>query len=416
MTTRGLLVLCFGLLPLSGVYADESLGDSSQNLARPLSYRFGQEFLIDSNILRLPDGQPVPLAYLGKGRGDTVYRTYGGISYANIIANQNLQVDLNLEIRQYANFSSLSRNSIGLSGSIGGDLDRAWYYDVSLTASDTAGDFVNQNGLDANTLRSLGVSTRLGYRFTPTWSTYGVLRASQRINSAQSLSSADTSQNSLEVGLRFDPGSGINAELGLSHRNVDYTNRQTFDALGNRLPLRVSNSFTSDQIVGRVNYQPTGQSKLTGSVGLGSTRLDELTQRNASSFLFGFDYRYVFSGLAEMGVQVSRDLAGDALSFSSPVIGTRVGVDATWRPTGRLALTGELKTNSRRFSSDPSVVLGTNILNADKVLTTSLVAQYEFSRTIRMVGGFTRQSRESDSKNFVFTSNAISLGIVVNLD
>jgi hypothetical protein len=416
MTTRGLLVLCIGLLPLSGVYANESLGDSSQNLARPLTYRLGQEFLIDSNILRLPDGQPVPLAYLGKGRGDTIYRTYGGISYANIIANQNLQLDLNLEIRQYANFSSLSRNSMGLSGSIGGDLDRAWYYEASITASDTAGDFVNQNGLDANTLRNLGVSARLGYRFTPTWSTYGVLRAGRRVNSAQSLSSADTSQNSLEFGLRFDSGGRINAELGLSHRGVDYLNPQTFDALGNRLPLRVSNSFTSDQIVGRVNYQPTGQSKLTGSIGLGSTRFDELTQRNASNFLFGFDYRYVFSGLAEMGVQISRDLAGDAFSFSSPVIATKIGIDATWRPSGRLALTGELKTNSRSFSSDPSVVLGANVLNSDKVLTTSLTAQYEFSRTIRMVAGFNRQSRQSDSKNFVFTSNAINLGIVVSLD
>jgi hypothetical protein len=389
---------------------------TSQSLGRPLSFRIGQEILVDSNVLRLPAGQAVPLFYGGNQRSDVISRTFGGITYSNIVANQNLRLDLSAEIRQYSHFSSLNRDSYGLSAGVGGDINRAWYYLIDLSASSLAGDFINQLGLEPNALRNLGLSGRIGYRFTPSWSTYLSLSDSRRTNSALTLITSDTSQNSTEVGLRFEPESAISAEIGLAHRNVSYPNRQRFDAFGNPLPLTVSNSFHSDQLIGRITYRPTSQSSFSGNIGIGATRFDELTQRNASSFLFGFNYRWVFSDLAEVGAQFSRDLASDAVSFSSPVLTTRLGADAIWKPTGRLSVTGQINTSTRRFTADPGLSVGNNGLVGDKFLSVGILTQYEISRAIRLNAGINHQSRSADIKAFSSSTNIFNIGMTVNLD
>jgi Putative beta-barrel porin 2 len=416
MSFRTLLAVCTALLAMAQAKGQDLLEATSQSLGRPLSYRIGQELLIDSNVLRLPTELPIPASYKSRQRGDTISRTFGGLSYRNLIANQSVGVDLNAEVLTYSHFSSLNRSTIGLNSNLSGDFNRAWYYQFGLIAADSAGDFVNQSGFEANVVRNFGASSRLGLRFTPTWSSYLALSKNRRTNSARTLSSADSSQSTVELGLRFQPESGIDAEIGVSNRVVEFANRQTVDALGNPLSGNVSNSFQSDQLTGRINYRPSAQSRFAGSIGLGNTRFDELLQRNTSSILFGIDYRHTFSDLAEIGVQYAKDLAGDASSFSSPVVSTRLGLDATWRPTGRLSLTGQVKTNSRHFTFDPGVVSGANGLKEDKISSVSLIAQHELTRTVRLNAGFTQQARSSDTKNTSFKSTIFNVGVTINLD
>jgi hypothetical protein len=416
MFSKALVTVCLGFFAVSQANSQDLQDATSQSLGRPLSYRMGQELLIDSNVLRLPTELPIPASYKSTHRGDTISRTFGGVSYRNLIANQNLSVDLNAEFLTYSRFSSLDRSTFGLNANLGGDFDRAWYYQIGLISADSAGDFANQSGFEPNVVRNLGASSRLGFRFTPTWSTYLALSANRRTNSARTLLSADSSQSSEELGLRFEPESGIDAEIGISHRDVEFTNRQTVDALGNPLFGNISNSFQSDQLTGRVSYRPSSKSSFAGSIGLGNTRFDELKQRNTSNTLFSLDYRHNFSDLAEVGFQYSRDLAGDASSFSSPVVSTRLGVDAIWRPTGRLSLTGQVKTNARRFTFDPAVATGTNGLTEDKITSVSLIAQHELTRTVRVNAGLTQHERRSDTRSVSFTSTTFTIGVTIKLD
>jgi Putative beta-barrel porin 2 len=397
--------------------AEEPSEVSNEALGRPLTYRIGQELLIDSNVFRLPDGQTSNAAFGGGQRNDVISRTFGGVSYSNLVANQTIRLDLNVEVRRYSNFSSLNRNTFGFVGNIGGDLNRAWYYDIGLNASSIAGDFVNQIGFEANVLRSLGGSGRLGFRFTPAWSTYIELTNTERTNSAQSLAAANTEQIGTELGVRFEPGTALSTEVGFSQRKVAYPIRQTVNLFGNPLPSSVNNSFQSDQLVARLSYKPTGQSGFTGSIGVGRTSFDELTQRNARSILMGVDYRFVLSDMTEVGFQFARDFGAGVLSFSSPVLSTRYGVNAIWRPTGRLSFTGQLSTNNRRFTADPGVAIGsTATLTKDELRTIGVSAVYEISRAVRLNGGVNYQSRNADVKSFSFNGSVISLGMTVNFD
>jgi Putative beta-barrel porin 2 len=413
---KALIAGVFSLIPLMA--AGEELPEiSNETLGRPLTYRIGQEILIDSNVLRLPDGQTANASLGGNQRNDVISRTYGGITYNNLLANQTVRLDLSADLRRYSSFSSLNRNTFGFVGSLGGDLNRAWYYDLSLNSSSIAGDFVNQTGFESNLVRSLGWRGRLGFRFTPTWSTYIDLTNTDRTNSAPTLAASNTEQSSTELGVRFDPGSALSTDLGLSRRKVDYPNRQTLNFLGNPLPASVNNSFQSDQLIARVNYKPTGRSVFSGNIGIGRTSFDELTQRDARSVLLDVNYRFILSGLAELGLQFARDFGTGTLSFSSPVLSTRFGVNAIWRPTGRLSLVSQISVNNRRFNADPSFAIGAaGTLSKDQLRSIGVTATYDLSHAVRLNGGVNYQSRNADVKNFSFNGSVISVGMTVNFD
>jgi hypothetical protein len=416
MKAKALLALTGGLITWGSALSQELQDYSAVAANRPLTYRAGQEIIFDSNAIRLAGGQAPPAVYGVRDRSDTISRTFAGFTYNDAVASQNLRVDLNVDARVYSNFSALSRNTYSLIGSLSGNIDRAWYYGVGLNVSSSAGDFANQFGFEPNATRSIGFDARVGYRFSPTWSIYLSQSATDRTNSAVSLSGADTSQDATEIGLRFEPGSAINAEIGVSNRAVKFPNRQRFDSLGNPLTLPVSNSFQADQLVARVSYAPTAQSSSTGNVGFGNTRFDELTQRNSNNVLFGLDYRYAFSNVTEFGIQYARDLGGGALAFTSPVLSNRFGVRATWKPTGKISLTGDVSTTNRRFTSDPSTLTTTNSLRADTLRTVSLIGQYEMSRAVRFNAGFSTQTRSANLSNFSFSGRLLTVGITINLD
>jgi Putative beta-barrel porin 2 len=416
MKTKALLALTGGLMTWGITLAQELQDFAAVAASRPLTYRAGQEFILDSNVLRLANGQPPPASYGSGDRGDTISRTYVGFTYSNVIANQNVKLDFNLDTRKHSNFSSLDRNTYGLVGSVGGNFDRSWYYSAGLDLSNSAGDFINQIGFEPNAVRGFGFNTRVGYRFTPTWSVYVAQNEANRTNSATSLRSADTDQSTVELGLRFEPGSAMNAEIGFSQRTVKFPNRQRFDALGNPLPLTISNNFQADQLIARVSYAPTAQSSFSGNLGFGNTRFDELTQRNSNNVLFGVDYRYAFSDVANFGVQFARDLGSSSSSFTSPVLSTRFGIRANWNPTGKVMVTGDVTTNNRRFTSDPSNFTTTNSLKEDRLRSMGIAAQYTLARTLNINLGISRQTRSANLSNFSYSGTLLNLGATMSFD
>lgn len=392
----------------------------ADDLTRPLTYSLSQSFVRDSNVFRLGDNVAVPanpvIGPQGGPRGDTIGRTSVGINFNNTTGTQVVTLGANLDFTRYQRYSYLNRNGYGISGAWQADLDSAWYASANLSSAKANTEFLNQFGLASNSATTSTLGGKVGYRFTPTWSVFSGLTAIKIGNSAGVSQAANTSQRLLEAGAKYDPGTGLNGELLLQRRSLDYANRQIFDAFGNTLPSSVDNSFNATQLMARASYQATGQSSFTGQIGYSNQRFNTLTQRDSSGLLFGVTYRYLYSDTFNVGLRLNRDIAGDQSSFSSPVQSTRAGFDASWKATGRITVLGSFDADRRKFSADPGVILGTNNLSADRSKTLALNARYELFRTVNLTAGLQRVSRSANVASIPFSSNIASLAVDFRFD
>jgi hypothetical protein len=413
---RNFGIFSCGITLAAGAWSQEAATGTPEVAARPLQYRFGQDFSSDSNVLRLTNGLAPSGAYLGKGRSDNISRTYGGISYNNNIGTQSIAIDAGLEFRKYQSYTNLDGTNYRLSANWQGDLDRAWYSSVGASISALTNDFTNQYGRDVNINRSIGFNGRLGYRLTPTWSIFSALNSNIRTNSANSLASSNVTSNGVEVGGRYEPGGALSGEFLFARRSVRFPNFQTTNQFGVALVNPVDNGYSATQVIARTSYKATGQSSFTGNVGFSSSRFNTLKQRDNTGLLFGLAYRYTYSEALTLGTNVSRDIAGEQLSFSSPVLSTRFGLDAAWRATSRVTISSAYESASRKFNADPSVVLGGSQLSSDRLETMSVNARYELLRTVNLNLGFSRSARYAAVSNIPYSGTIAMLGVAVNLD
>jgi hypothetical protein len=381
---------------------------------RPLSISFGQTISQDSNVFRLPNTATVPATYGSSSKSDIISRTYGAVSYDNIISKQQIQLRADLDFRSYTTYSQLNRNIYGLSAAWSGNIDRSIYGAANIGYNSAATEFFDQTGLSNNKIKTQQLGATVGYRFTPTWSAFTRFDLVKRENSASSLQTGNIESSSFELGARFEPASGFSGELTARKRAVDFPNPQTLLISG--VLNSFSNSFTSDQIVARVNYAPNDISSFSGQLGATKLNFDQLTQRNTSGYLANFKYNYRFSDALNLSATLSKDVANDAVSFSSPITVTRLGLDANWRPTGRIAVEAGHYNTKRDFSSDPSVIAGINLLKSDRIQSTNLTGRYELLRTVFLTAGLTRQSRSAPVASAVFNNTLITFGVDVRLD
>jgi Putative beta-barrel porin 2 len=405
------LTLGFAVL----VHASTASTASAQEAeTRPLVFTAGQTFLFDNNIFRLNDAAAVPAAYGSTSRSDRISSTYGAISYDNTISKQEISARLDLNMLRYSAHAALNRNTYSALASWKGDIDRAWFAGANVGLSSTATDFFNQTGFSPNEVRGTQFGATLGYRFTPAWSAVSRLDLNNRVNSAAALSSADSRSTGFELGARYDAGAGLSGELVARRRQINFPNPQLIVQGGTTQAF--SNSYHSNQLVARVNYQANGVSSFSGQFGLTRLGFDQLTQRNNSGYLLGLSYRYSHSDALNFNANLSRDVTNDVVSFSSPVTATNLAVEANWRPTGRITIKASQSFTQRKFNSDPNVVFGLSALDADRLSATSISARYEVMRTVFLNGGFTRQSRDAAVTGIAYSGNVISLGVELRLD
>jgi Putative beta-barrel porin 2 len=381
---------------------------------RPLSFSLGQAISHDSNVFRLSSAGVVPAAYGNTTKSDIISRTYGAISYDNVISKQEIHLRAELDFRRYSTYSQLNRNSYGISASWKGDIDRAIYGAANVGLNSTATEFYDQTGLTTNQIRTDQIGATVGYRFTPSWSAFTRFELVDRRNSSGPLQTGNIDSRAYEVGGRFEPSSGVSGELVLRKRTVDFPNPQTVLIAG--VPSSFSNSFNSDQFIARLNYNPNNISSFSGQIGTTKLSFDQLTQRNSSGYLANIRYSYNYSNALGFGAVVSRDVANDSVSFASPIAVTRLNGEINWRPTARIAVTANGSVTKRNFSSDPSVIAGVNPLTSDRIQAAGVSARYELLRTVFLTASLTRQSRSAPVPSAVFNSTMASIGVDFKVD
>ena len=382
---------------------------SAQSLERPLALTARQSFTHDSNVFQLSSSSAVPSIYGTSKKSDFISTTAVGLSYGNSFGTQNFSLSGDLSRVQYASLDQLNRTTYQVAGRLDGDLSPIFYYGLNAGSSRLGTLFANQTGFAPNLVTSQNVGANLGFRFNPTWSTFVGIDRISRENSAVGLLSSDTKILGREIGLRYQPQSGIDVSAVARNVSNSFGAAQTFDSLGNPLPVGVSNNNDQRQIFLRVSYQPTAISSVTTEIGRSSVNYDSFAQRNSSGLLLRTSYNYSLSDAWSLSGRLTRDTSVAGAAFASNVINTGVGVAANWKATARTSFRANYDVSQRDFKDDPSVILGSGIRRKDTLSSVGVGATYELLRTVNVNLNLARNSRSSNVAAFQSNSNTVML-------
>jgi Putative beta-barrel porin 2 len=383
----------------------------AQGQERPLTLTARQTLSLDSNVLQLPVGASPPASYGTGKRGDLISNTSVSGGYVNSFGTQNVSATADLGLVRYANLGRLNRNTYSLGGSLNGDLTPMLYSSFNLSTSRIGTSFANQFSLEPNLTTTLQVGGQLGFRFNPTWSVFGGLDQIKRDNSAVQLASADSRLSGKEVGIRYQPQSGLDGSAVWRQVDAKFPNAQTRDFFGNLLPSAVNNGYQQNQALLRLSYQPNGISSFNGEVGVSSLDYATLSQRNSNGVLLKVNYNYLVSDAWSLTARVGRDSTVVASAFASSVQDTSAGVSASWKPTGRIIVRGNLDLSKRNFNADAGVALGVTANRRDSYLIYGVGGTYELLRNLNLTANLSRYDRSSSISNFSSTGSTVLVGL-----
>jgi hypothetical protein len=386
-----------------------SSGTAAQSLERPLTLTARQSFAHDSNVFQLNSSSPPPAIYGTSKKGDSISTTSLGLAYGNSFGTQNFSLSTDVSRVQYANLDQLNRTIYQLAGRLDGDLSPVFYHGLNVGSSRLGTLFANQSGFSPNLVASQNVGLTLGFRFNPTWSTFVGVDRTNRENSALGFQASDTKIAGKEIGLRYQPQSGIDVSGVIRNVSNSFSAAQIFDSLGNPLPIAVSNNNDQRQFFMRVNYQPNAISSLTTEIGRSSVSYDSLAQRNSSGLLLRTTYNYALSEAWNLSAKLARDTSVAGSAFASNIINTNVGVAANWKATARTSFRVNYDFSRRDFKDDPSVVLGSGVRRKDSLSTFGMGTSYELLRTVNLNMVFAHNSRLSNIAAFQSNSNTLTL-------
>jgi Putative beta-barrel porin 2 len=383
----------------------------AQGQERPLSLSAKQTLSFDSNALQLPSGVSPPASYGTGKRSDIISNTSVSGGYVNSFGTQNLSANADLGLVRYANLGRLDRNTYALGASLNGDLGPAIYSNANLLTSRIGTVFANQFGVDPNLTTTFQLGGQLGYRFSPTWSVFGGLDQIKRDNSAAQLAASDSRSTGKEVGVRYQPQSGLDGSLVWRRVDFKFPTAQSQDFFGNLLPSSVNNGYQQNQALLRLSYQPNGIGSLIGEVGVSSLDYEALPQRNSNGLLLKVSYNYMVSDAWNLSALLGRDSTVVASAFSSSVQDTNAGFSANWKPTGRIGVRANLDLSKRNFNADAGVALGVTSNRKDTYLTYGLGGSYELLRNLNLTMNLTRYDRSSNISNFSSAGSTAMIGL-----
>ncbi|MEZ5658995.1 MAG: outer membrane beta-barrel protein [Burkholderiaceae bacterium] len=389
----------------------------SQALAQPeqvedvLTFNAGVEMTRDDNIFRLDAGiDPTP-TYGKSSRSDTVVSGVFGVKFDRDISLQRITVSGEVRPVKYLEYSRF--DNIGYTGLANWNwaIGRPWFGTLGLSLDQRMSDFTDAQQSDKNLQRINRFYVTAGMRLTPSWAVVVGADTTSLSNSTAAQRASDYDFNSVEAGARFAPGTGTELEFVFRSTDGKYPNRQVVDAVGGVLAVAggVDNSFTQQELLARMQVQPSLDTKMTGSVGLTKRSFDNLSQRDFSGPTARLSLDWRPGGAFFMGVDLIRAIYSEELLTSNYVEVTQLRLRPSFRLTGKLTLNGIASIEKRSYAGDPGFVTSNNAVRDDDLSTYGVGLTWDYARNIQFGAFMRREERSSNYANLDFTANLFGL-------
>ncbi|MFO1318338.1 MAG: XrtB/PEP-CTERM-associated polysaccharide biosynthesis outer membrane protein EpsL [Burkholderiales bacterium] len=199
-------------------------------------------------------------------------------------------------------------------------------------------------------------------KMTADWKLRGALRYNNIDNSLSRFNSQDRQEWVAEAGSRYY-SKGSDDYLGLNFRYVDgrFPNREVVNT------STVDNGFHQYTLEGQVDYQYTGLTRISGSLGYTTRQQRQLSQRNFSGITGRLTGTYALSSKTSLTGAVFREIGSWEDITANYIVTTGLSLGVSQGLTEKLSAQLSASARHRSFQGDPLAVASVLPKRADRL-------------------------------------------------
>jgi len=333
-------------------------------------------FAHDSNLYRLPDGDPTQFGIAPSNKSDTTRIMGVGLKIDKPISRQRLIADINF------NETTYDKNTI--LDFVGGNARLAWLWQVGNHWSGEAsfrrtralggfGDFRQslQDLIDTDTL-----TVTAGYQIHPRWRVLGELTEIESTHSAVPRQALDYSSQTAGLTLTYRTPADNSIGLQVRRTEGNYPNRQTLGL------LIFDNSFTETRLNAIAAWRASGLLRFDGQVGIAERSHETLSVRDYSGATWRAGAYWEPTAKFRLAVTGFKDIRNFEDIATSYVVVTGVGISPTYALAPKVVLQGDLTREARDYRGDPGFRLLSSPAREDQITTARVSVTYSPIRNI----------------------------------
>jgi exopolysaccharide biosynthesis operon protein EpsL len=383
MSPRSTFLCCVAsaaLIPVSA-WADE---------LDVLQFNAGLAWQHDSNVFRLSDSN--------SPRSDSILSTTAGLKVRKPYGLQRFEADVNLENRNYKQFSNSDFTAVNYAAAWRWSLTPAFHGNLTTDRReyvDTSADVQNLNQVNRKTDRSTQFDAE--YEVDGVWRILGGAFQRTNSNSQSNTFDGDSKVVGAEAGVRYQFPYGTSVAYVFRNGKGEYTNRAF---------LAVSSDFTDREHEVRGEWVG-GRARLGGRISHLARDYDSIPARDFSGFRSQVDLTYAVTGKTSIFAGIVRELGSYQRNQDSYYQGTRVFVAPTWKATENIALRARYDYGVRDYKGPLPGFAASN--RTDKTSLASLSAEWQPIRLLTLMAWVQRDQRTSNEFRADYKSNSVGV-------
>lgn len=374
------------LRPLALTLAGLACMAASTAQAETSPYYIGvsQRFTHNSNVFFNTDAL---------AKSDTVSSTGVRLGLDQPISRQRLSASFSANANRYSSLNALNNTDYALDTRLDWETVERLSGNVALSSRESLPTEASalSSGL-RNLLRVDSASVQATLGSVTRWSFDAGAAVARARYSEASYARNNTSQTSINAGVRVIPASGLTLRTGLRHANVRYPNS--------------GNDVSRNDLDFSAIVNPGGASVLSSRVSF-TREQQSYADRTVSSWTGALGWNWKPTGKLSTNLTLSRDTNNGSYDFSTGAINvsssnsavtTRLGLTANWEVTSRIGVSGNI-AHARR-SLDNALTIGAGVTPSsasDSTNSLGLNVQYQVLRNVDVGCGLTWSERTVSS-------------------
>jgi exopolysaccharide biosynthesis operon protein EpsL len=358
----------------------------------------------DDNLFRLSDGT-VPPAGDAASRADSLSRTTLRLSADRAVSRQHLSAGAGMSLLRYRRNADLDRELRDWNAAWRWRAGSRWSGDLESRREETIPAFSEFRATlpDRTTNRSNRFGA--GWQLHPDWQVRLAARRSETRHDAPVNALADTIVESRDLGLHYERVPGNSIGLSLLRADARYPNRQ---AVG---PLLVVNDYRETGADLAASWQPSGASRLRGTLGRRDRRHAEVASRDFSGRVASLAWDFAPTGRTALGASLRRDLGTEGDLDPSYALTRTAQLSLGWNPTARLALSLAFERRERDRLGDPAAALAGLPVREDHDRSASVGVSWTAIAGLVVSLDRRTERRESNLAAFAYRARQTSLSL-----
>lgn len=343
----------------------------------------------DSNVFKVADDLDSAAELRGRDESDFIWGVGAGIRCDLPVSQQRFSADASVTDFNYSSFDELDYTGYALRGAWDWKAGSKWSGRLTAgarqerqTYSDAVGFFL------PSLLVATDAAAEARYALTPRWELQGSAGLYRVRYDDERLDFDDFDSDSLSAGALYRSPSGNGTGLRLTYERGEWPNRPSVES------TLFDNQYTQYTVSAVVDWRIGGRSRLSGDAGYTWRDRDEQEGRDFDGPSGRLNYDYVLSGRSTLRASLYETRG--AIEDSTATYTRTTGLDLSYgyQLTGKVVL--EAIGSYRQIDYEGESLNPDEPQREDELLTLSLGANYQATRTLTLSGGGRYEQRESN--------------------